>query len=122
MITGEVTSDREAIIHLRLIGPTGLEAVVRAVIDTGFTEYVSLPPAIVEALSLLFYGYVTMYLAGNVPFDSEEYLATVEWDGETREVTVVKADGDATIGTALLQGYRLTVDTVDGGQVTITPL
>jgi predicted aspartyl protease len=52
MITGHVTADREAIVRLKLRGTNGVEAEVEAVLDTGFTEYLSLPQNWVTALAL----------------------------------------------------------------------
>jgi len=49
MIRGVVTSQREAVIQLSVAG-LDLEEVVEAVIDTGFNDFLSLPPALIEAL------------------------------------------------------------------------
>ena len=48
------------------------------------------------------------------------YEATVVWDDHPREVQVLATDGGAVIGRSLLYyGYRVTMDVVDGGLVTI---
>jgi predicted aspartyl protease len=52
MMTGEVTPDKEAVVKLILRGPAGDEQEVAAVLDTGFTEYMTLPPAVISALNL----------------------------------------------------------------------
>jgi predicted aspartyl protease len=43
MIRGTVNASREAVVRLRLRGPTGVEAEIDAIIDTGFTETLTLP-------------------------------------------------------------------------------
>jgi len=39
-----------------------------------------------------------------------------------REVIVSLADGGALVGMALMQGYHLSVEVIDGGRVEIRPL
>jgi predicted aspartyl protease len=52
MINGVVTGDRQAVIHLTVRGPTGLEQEIEAIIDTGFDGYLSLPSSFIVFLSL----------------------------------------------------------------------
>ena len=52
MITGVVNSNREAIIRLVVAGPRGQQQDIEAIIDTGFTGFLTLPPALVAALGL----------------------------------------------------------------------
>ena len=121
MISGEVTADREAVIHILVKGPAG-ESTIRAIIDTGFTEFLTLPPDVVDSLGLPYDGLVPMTLAGDIEEEFATYVASVVWDGQLREVLILKADGDALIGMAMLRGFRLTLDGIDGGPVTIARL
>jgi predicted aspartyl protease len=50
------------------------------------------------------------------------YSATVHWDGNPRRVMVDAADTKPLVGMALLQGYRLVLENIDGGPVTVTSL
>jgi predicted aspartyl protease len=52
MIIGSVSATKEAVVRLRVRGPAGPGAEVDAVLDTGFTEYLTLPQAIITSLSL----------------------------------------------------------------------
>ena len=52
MITGTVNANREAIIHLIALGPQGHQQEIEAVIDTGFTGFLTMPPALVAVLGL----------------------------------------------------------------------
>lgn len=65
MITGTVTRHgREAVIPLTLPGDSDREDIlIQAVIDTGFTDRLTLPPEIVEELELPLRGAVEAILA-----------------------------------------------------------
>lgn len=52
MIRGEVSADREARIRFQVYGTEGREEEVEAVLDTGFTGFLTLPPAMISALGL----------------------------------------------------------------------
>ena len=53
MITGRVTRTPEALVALRVSGPQGREIEIEAVLDTGFTDYLTLPPSVITELRLL---------------------------------------------------------------------
>jgi hypothetical protein len=46
----------------------------------------------------------------------------VIWGGQYREIEINAAETEPLIGMSLLRGYRLQVDTVQGGLVTISEL
>ena len=52
MIQGVVTARHEAVVHLRVRGPGGVEADVEVIVDSGFTASLTLPMAMVTALGL----------------------------------------------------------------------
>ena len=52
MITRMVNTNREAIIQLVALGPHGHQQEIEAVIDTGFTGFLTMPPALVAVLGL----------------------------------------------------------------------
>ena len=47
------------------------------------------------------------------------YRATVIWDGLPRPVQVMETEDASLLGMSLLYGYRVIMDVVDGGTVTI---
>jgi predicted aspartyl protease len=53
MIRGAVNARREAVVPLRVRGPTGTELDVDAVVDTGYSASLTLPAAVVAALGLV---------------------------------------------------------------------
>ena len=119
MITGYVSADREAIIPLRLRGVGGVELEINAVLDTGFDDYLILPPDIVEAMGFPFVDTSRALLAdGNlVRFDI--HRATVVWNEERRVVPAQVASGGVLIGMGLMYGNIVTIDVTDGGDVTL---
>lgn len=93
-----------------------------AVVDTGFNGSLTLPPPLIATLGLPFRGrgHATLADGSESFFDFHE--ATVVWDGRPRRVPVSTADTHPLVGTALLDGYELTVQVVNGGGVFIRAL
>jgi predicted aspartyl protease len=68
MITGTVNPLQEARIPLTVRGPGGHEEDIEAVIDTGFTGWLTLPPALIAAMGLTWRGRDSAILAdGRLP-------------------------------------------------------
>ena len=122
MIRGAVNPRLEAVARLRVRGPGGAEADVDAVIDTGFTASLTLPPAVVAALGLARQsGGSALFADGSVrPFDL--YAAEVDWGGAWRPVLVWVVGEEVLLGMRLLAGHQLRVEAVPGGAVEITPI
>src|SRR5207244_11426502 len=56
MIIGVVNANREATIRLVIRGANGQEHEIEAVIDTGFTGFLTLPATLIASLGLAWYG------------------------------------------------------------------
>jgi len=96
--------------------------VFQAVIDTGFSDYLTLPPQAIRTLGLPEGGSMRVSLADNSETDLQVYAGTVSWDGRSRDITILAAEGVPLIGMSLLYGFELRIRTIDGGSVTITSL
>ncbi len=122
MITGVVTQNREATIRLVLVGATGRQEEIEAIVDTGFTGFLTLPPAIIASLGVSWVCRQQGILAdGSVrPFDV--YAATVVWDGQVRTVETEAADAVPLVGMGLIYGHDLRIRVMTGGTVTIEAL
>jgi clan AA aspartic protease len=95
---------------------------VKAVLDTGFTDFVTLPPRLISTLQLP-YDYTSQFmLADGSVVSVDIFLATVLWDSRPCSGPVLAAEGDPLVGMSMLYGSRVTLDVVDGGQVTIEAL
>lgn len=122
MITGVVTERREALIRIKVLGPSGQDREIEAVIDTGFDGWLSLPPAVVAELGLTWHRRGRAVLADGSESVFDIYEATVEWDGRLRRVPIDEADTFPLVGMSLLEGYELVVQIQSGGNVTVRAL
>lgn len=122
MISGTVNANREAIIHLVVIGPGGQPYTIDAVIDTGFSGDLTLPPGLITSLGLTWLGREQGILADGSVDLFEVYLATVIWDGQPRAIEAEAVNTQPLVGMNLLDRHSLHIDVVDGGIVAITPL
>jgi clan AA aspartic protease len=120
MISGMITASREALVRVRVRGSQEIE--VDAVLDTGFTEYLSLPPSLIALLALPYVTLDRVMLADGSIVRSRVYEARVVWEGQERIVSAHATQGTPLIGMSLLYDHLLTMEVVDGGAVTIEPL
>ncbi len=121
MITGVVQA-REARIRLTVRGPRRREQEIEAVIDTGYTAWLTLPPSVIDAMDLPWHSVGRGILADGSECLFDVYEATVLWDGLARRILVDEAETDPLLGMALLAGHELRVQVTSGGMVTIQPL
>ena len=92
-----------------------------ATVDTAFTGGLALPELTIRELGLTLYGRRTANHAGGIGI-FEIYGALVLWHGEHRPVLVHKTSGEPLVGMALLQGSRLAIEAIEGGDVIIEEL
>ncbi len=121
MIRGTVRN-REALIELEVSDSGQPVAKLEAVIDTGYNGYLTLPYDLVTALQLPFAGHRRGTLADGSVTRLDVYLASVVWHGQQKDVLISQAAGTPLVGMSLLAGSRLTMDVIDGGEVTIKAL
>ena len=119
MITGKITSNREAVVELEIIGLNQKREKVEGVIDTGFNGYLTLPDGLINYLKLHLAGsrHVTLGDGNVVVLDM--YFAKVLWHGQEKEVLALQADGGALVGMSLLYGNRVMLEVINDGDVTI---
>lgn len=122
MITGVVNANQEAIIQLVVTGPSGQQQNSEAIIDTGFTGFLTLPPAYIATLGLSWLSRQSGILADGSVDVFDVYVATVMWDGQSRTVEVEAANTEPLVGMSLLDRHSLRIDVLRGGVVTITAL
>jgi clan AA aspartic protease len=121
MMQGYVNTGYEAVISLVVKHNNRLKS-INAVIDTGFTGFLSLPQSIIDELELpwSYSDFATLGGGSETLFDVHD--TTIIWDGQFREIEINSADTDPLLGMKMLRGFRLQVDTVQGGIVTIEAL
>ncbi|MBN1346765.1 MAG: clan AA aspartic protease [Phycisphaerae bacterium] len=122
MISGRVTTGLEAVVSLRIRAPSGAERDCDAIIDTGFDGFVALPAHLVDELQLRPVGSLWAILGDGQATELMLFHGTVVWEAGPRRVDVLAIEGGALVGMALLRTFRLTVDVMPGGRVTVEPL
>lgn len=122
MITGTVNASGEAMLRI-VVGDLGTQRiVVDAVIDTGYTGYLTLPPSAIASLNLPYRGSEEGLLGDGSTQIFDVYSATIIWDGEFKTIKVNESETDSLLGVGLLYGYEVCIQTIDGGVVTIKAL
>jgi clan AA aspartic protease len=122
VIIGTVTADGEAIVELSLLRPDGTWQAIAAVIDTGFSGYLTLRPAAIASLGLQPLRQGTVVLGDGTIGQIDYYAGTILWDGSRRDVAIGAADIDPVIGMDLLHGHRLTIEVIPNGRTVIQAL
>ena len=102
MIQGVVNAAYEAVIPLTVQGPAGQTQDIDAVINTGFTGFLTLPSGVVVELGLPFINVSQATLADGSEVTLDVFRATVLWDGEPRYVRAYAADATPLAGMRLL--------------------
>jgi len=118
---GIVTPERTATVSLSVVGRSG-HRMVSAVLDTGFTDSLTLPLADIQLLGLDWRGSQRAELADGQIVTFDLFRAEVDWDGEIRSVLVHCAETVPLLGMSLMYGSRLSIDVVDGGSVRLEPI
>jgi clan AA aspartic protease len=121
MMQGRVTQSCEATLSI-VVKNNATTQLVDAVIDTGFSGFLTLPSDIVSILGLGWEGRDFATLGDGTSCTFEVYLGLVIWDGQYREVYVNESETVPLIGMPLLRGYDLRIQTIEGGFVTIEAL
>jgi clan AA aspartic protease len=121
MMQGYVNENYEAMISVAVKNRNSFKS-FDALVDTGFTGFLSLPIAIIMELGLQwsYRDRATLGDGSETVFDV--YNAEILWNGQLREIEIDAAETEPLLGMALLRGYRLQVDTIEGGLVTIETL
>ena len=119
MIKGAVNASHEPVVALSLRGPTGRVRNVEAVVDTGYSGFLTLPAAVVAELGLPF-AYIGQALLANddeVNFDVHD--VTVLWDGQPRQIKADATGSTPLVGMLLLDRHDLSIQVRVGGRVVI---
>ena len=119
MIEGFVSADLEAVVRISLLAPDGQTTEVDAVIDTGYSGFLTLPPSLVTELDLpyVFSGRAT--LTDNTEVSFSVYSVTVIWDSKPLRVEADAVGSAPLVGMAMLDNHNLSIQVRNGGQVII---
>ena len=119
MIQGVVNAAYEAVVVLTLQGPAGQVRDIEAVVDTGYSGFLTLPTAVVAELELPFAYVGQAFLANDDEVSFDVHEVTVLWDGQPRPIKADATGSTPLVGMLLLDNHDLNVEVVDGGRVVI---
>ena len=117
MIQGVVNAAYEAVVTLPLQDPEGRTRDIEAVIDTGYSGFLTLSTTLVMELGLPF-AYIGRALLANddeVTFDVHD--VTVLWDGQPRHIRADATGSTPLVGMLLLDQHSLNIEVERGGRV-----
>ena len=119
MIEGVVNAAYEPVVVLAVQGPSGQASEIEAIIDTGFTGFLTVTPALATALGLALEGTSRAILADGSEVTFDVYDVAVLWDGQPKYVLADAADTTPLVGMRMLDRHNLNIDVEDGGRVVI---
>ena len=122
MMNGIVDQNCEATLRLVVGNENKKQQVIDAVIDTGFTGFLTLPLATINSLNLELYSRETGTLGDGSTRIFDVYIGLLIWDGEYRQIDINAAETDPLVGMSLIYGYRMQLDAIEGGSVTLRSL
>lgn len=122
MMIGVVNANCEATIRIVIGNANAQRQVIDAVIDTGFTGFLTLPSQIITLLNLPWSGRERGTLGDGSETFFDAYTATVIWDGQTRFIDINASETEPLVGMSLLYGYDLHIQAIENGTVTIKAL
>jgi predicted aspartyl protease len=122
MIYGVVNLRREATLPLVVGNSSGQRQVVDTVIDTRFDGFLSLPSEVIVRLELPWTISNTATLGDGSEILFDFYTGTVIWDRQYRMIDIAESETEPLLEMSMLYGYRLQIDTVEGGIVKIETL
>jgi clan AA aspartic protease len=121
MITGKV-SGRRALLSVPIRQHGRPDLTIEFMIDTGFSGFLSLPPATIVTLQLPLLNRMRAEIADGSSIWVPVYRATILWNGAEIETRVLAMGRRPLLGTGLLSDHELVAQFRDGGALTVDPL
>lgn len=109
----------EAFLTVGVLAPSGKEAEIEAVVDTGSTGSLCLGAEVISVLGLPFIGKGAAVLADGKVVETRCHRGRILWHGRERGVQVLSAEGGSLVGMTLLRGSILTVEVEPGGEAMV---
>ena len=119
MIRGVLNDDREPMVVVEISNGDGAFHSIEALLDTGFSGDLTLPPDTVSRLGLEYENRTPLHLAGGQEIESAVHLGFVKWLGQERKINVLAMEGQPLLGMTLLAGCKITIHARPGGEALI---
>ena len=118
-MNGSVNESLEAILPVMLVDRHGNAFEVDTVIDTGATNWLTLPLEIIEELDLRQLDMERATMANGQAIDCRTFSCNILWFDRLRTIQIVELDMVPLFGMKLLEGSRLEIDVRIGGEVRV---
>jgi clan AA aspartic protease len=122
MIRGSVNARSEAVVRIRFRGPEGAIREINAVVDSGYTGSLTLPPQVVSDLGLVRQSGGKAVLADGTVRDIDYFPAEIEWHDGWRPLLVSAVSGGPLLGMRMMSNHDLRIRVRPGGSVEIAPV
>ena len=122
MMMTTVTDSLSVFFYLKLQGNSGLEMDIPFLLDTGFSEALSLPLSWLDALQFPVDSSDQITLADGISVSVNVHRGRVTWDGQIKEVAIHCLEGDPLLGMSLMLDYLLTLPVQENAVVTLAPI
>ena len=122
MLTGKINSRLEAVVKLWVRGSEGRVLETEAIVDTGFSGFLSLTQEMVADLGLPSEGEMRGILADGSETFFPVYKAIILWHGQPRLTYVSAVESDPLLGMGMLYGSEFAMQVVEDGEVAIRAL
>ena len=119
MIRGSLSERLEPLVTVEISNGDGQHHPFEALLDTGFSECLTLRPDAVARLGLKHARYTSMVLANGQEIQAPIYMGAMKWFGRIREVEIIAAEGPSLLGMSLLAGCKITIRAHPGGEILI---
>ena len=119
MIRGAFSERLEPMVAVEISNGDGLYHPVEALMDTGFSQHLTLPPDTVERLGLKRVDRIPMTLADDRDIQVSVHEGFVKWLGQVLQISVIAMDGPSLLGMSMLANCKVTFSAQEGGELLI---
>ena len=119
MIRGSLNERLDPLVTVEILNGDGQHHPVEALLDTGFSGYLTLPPDAVACLGLKHAKYTSVTMANGQEIQASIHMGAVKWLGRIREIEIVATDSPSLLGMSLLAGCKITIRAHPGGEILI---
>ena len=119
MISGALNDRLEPMVVLEISNGDGHFHPVDALLDTGFSQHLTLPPNAVARLGLKPVNQIPMTLAGDREILAPVHEGLVKWFGKSKKINVIAIEGPSLLGMSLLANCKITIRAHPGGELLI---
>jgi clan AA aspartic protease len=122
MTIGSVSANNEAVVAIRLRSADGAELTIDAILDTGFSGFLTLSPNLIDQLAWPYRDSTPIVLADGTPRDVDVFEGLIRWNDAWRSIRVQASDGGTLLGMGLLRDHLVSIEVIMNGSVTVEPL